>query len=291
MLSELFIGNDKTKESLLASLKAGRLSHSILLSGEKGNGVNYLALLLACELLGIESVKAAEQHPAVRVMEGDTGVRREYSVRAIRDLIGEINNTSINYESRIVILKNCERFNISSANAFLKTLEEPKSDVYFILTTNDISSIIPTIRSRCSIYQVGDVSEDEARGYLEDISRDSDIIDNLLRIYGGNIGKSKKCLEDPTRYELLKNSIDIYNLLLKGNGYDVAKALYRYNRDKASISVILDDMLVLCSRKYTQKTVALIDAIEKYRDILLTNVNLNLFIECFSTEAVKAMTM
>lgn len=288
MLSELYIGNDKTKESLLASVKAGRLSHSILLSGEKGNGVNYLALLLACELLGVTSTKELYSHPAVRIMEGDTGVRREYSVGAMRELIGEMSNTSIDSESRIVILKNCERFNTSSANAFLKTLEEPRSDVYFILTTNDISSIIPTIRSRCSIYQVGDVSEEEAGEYLEEISRDDDIIENLIRIYGGNIGKSKRCLEDPARYALLKNSIDIYNLLLRGDAYEVAKAIYRYNRDKNSIAVILEDLTVLCSKKYTRKTVNVIDVIEKYRGLLQTNVNLNLMIECFASEAARA---
>jgi hypothetical protein len=132
------------------------------------------------------------------------------------------------------------------------------------------------------------VSEEEARDYLEDISRDDDIIENLIRIYGGNIGKSKRCLEDPARYALLKNSIDIYNLLLKGDAYEVAKAIYRYNRDKNSIAVILEDLTVLCSKKYTRKTVNVIDVIEKYRGLLQTNANLNLMIECFASEATRA---
>ncbi len=292
MLIETFVGNTSVKESLLASLKAGRLSHSVLISGQKGNGVNAFALLLACDLLEIGDVEGARRgrYPRLRIMEGDTGVRKDYSVRSIREMIRELDTTSINYPVRVFLLKNCERLNSSSGNALLKTLEEPHEGVVFILTTNDLSAIMPTVRSRCSIYRLNDAEPEEARRFLLGEGAPESFADDLIGIYGGNIGKSLACVRDPERFRSLRKNVDVYNALRKADAYTAAKLLYPASKDRRALARAFDDIIDICSRKLDDVTVRMTETAGRYRSMLNTNVNLNLLIECFAADAAKKDT-
>jgi DNA polymerase-3 subunit delta' len=153
---------------------------ALLLYGQKGIGKDLLAQAIAQSLLCTESVNAGQacgrcdschlfavgNHPDFRLlqpaaeMEEVQGVDTEkdskpkkpssqIGVPAVRDLAGLTSNVSHRGGSRVVIITPAEALNPSAGNALLKMLEEPGSDMHFILVTSERHRLLPTIKSRC----------------------------------------------------------------------------------------------------------------------------------------------
>ena len=94
-------------------------------------------------------------HPNIKIIEKEidskTGkIKSNITIDQIRRLKTFLNSTSIiQNSSKIVIIDSADYLNISSANSMLKILEEPKENTYIFLISNQISLLLPTIRSRC----------------------------------------------------------------------------------------------------------------------------------------------
>ncbi len=71
----------------------------------------------------------------------------------IRDLCHQMELTPVEAASKIAVIEDCDRMNTASSNAFLKTLEEPLPGRHFWLLTSQMSSLLPTIQSRCLVFQ------------------------------------------------------------------------------------------------------------------------------------------
>jgi DNA polymerase-3 subunit delta' len=179
------IGNEQIKKILQLSLSKNRLPNSLLFAGPPGVGKFQMALTLAQALNCSERTDDAcghcdsclrisrNQHPNVRVVQ-----REKNKEQIVKEQVDEIN-----YLSRmrpwqqgklVFIIHEAERMNETVANSLLKTLEEPSSYVYFILITEDLQMILPTIRSRCQLLRFQPISEEDitkalvARGVPED---------------------------------------------------------------------------------------------------------------------------
>jgi len=88
----------------------------------------------------------AKTHPDLFILESDN---KTIKIEMIRDLIKKAHSTPVRAEYKIFIIKDAKDFNLESANAFLKTLEEPPLDCFFILITESKENLLPTIVSRC----------------------------------------------------------------------------------------------------------------------------------------------
>ena len=71
------------------------------------------------------------------------------AVRAVRRAIYD---TSLSAAGRVVLVYGAEKLNAASANAMLKVIEEPPENVLFVFTAVSEAAVLPTIRSRCSVY-------------------------------------------------------------------------------------------------------------------------------------------
>jgi DNA polymerase-3 subunit delta' len=152
------IGQDTVVETLKSSLERGNLSHAYLFLGKAGLGKTAAAYALAasliCEKGGCGTCSVCSRikrgiHPDVQIIEpiGATG----YLIDQIRDIIHQVSRAPVESDHKVYILYGVDQFNDSSANAFLKTLEEPPHNVTFILFAHSLGAIISTIRSRCQI--------------------------------------------------------------------------------------------------------------------------------------------
>lgn len=288
MLLNTFTGNMNIKESLLGALSSGRLSHGLLLCGEKGMGVNHFAFLLACDIIGTSDLDSVKQgkNPLVQIVHGE-GASGLIKVDKIRQINENVNFSSISGEKRVVIIQNCENFNSNSANALLKNLEEPKDDITYILTTNQSRSIMATIRSRCSIYTLTYPQKGEVKQFFNDEAVDIEMVERLMSIYGENIGKIKNAISSDKRYSILQNAVSAYKYIKQHNAYEMAKACYVYNKNKEDFKLFLDDLKDICHRNLSPQTIYVINTIQKYALIIENNVNLNLAIENFAVEVTK----
>lgn len=285
MLLNSFTGNRNIKESLLGALASGRLSHGLLLCGEKGMGVNEFAWLLAADIIGTDDVQSLKdgKNPLVQAVKGE-GASGLIRVDRIRQLNENVSYSSISGEKRVVIIHNCENFNANSANALLKNLEEPKNDTTYILTTNNPRAIMATIRSRCGVYTLSAPSKEEVAAYFLRKKADMSAVNSLMDIYGENIGKIENALNSEKRYGILQNAVVVFNMIRAKDTYGIAKSCYVYVKAKDDFRLFLDDLRDICHRNLSDSSVKAIEVIHKYRGLMETNVNLNLALENFAVE-------
>ncbi|MBR4035474.1 MAG: hypothetical protein IKJ05_01930 [Oscillospiraceae bacterium] len=285
MLLDSFTGNKNIKESLLGALASGRLSHGLLLCGEKGLGVNRFAWLLAADIIGTQDLQRLKdgKNPQVISIKGE-GASGMIRVDKIRQLNEDVSYSSIAGEKRVVIIHNCENFNTNSANALLKNLEEPKNDTTYILTTNNPRAILATIRSRCRVYTLQPPSARQVSAYFAQKNGDKAMVDSLMAIYGENIGKIENAISSEKRYAILQNAVAVFNMMKSKDTYGIAKACYVYAKAKDDFRLFLEDLRDICHRNLSPKTIQAIETIHRYSEIMTTNVNLNLALENFAVE-------
>lgn len=283
-----FTGNEKTVGTLSKALQNGTLSHALLITGEKGTGVNFFASLLACDIVNADSPEAVSRgkNPLVRIVRG-SGASGQIKVGDIRALNESRSYSSIAGAKRVFIIENCDNFNLSSANALLKNLEEPKDDITYILTANNISSLPATVRSRCRVYTLAEPEVSQTRRYFEKMNADLEKVGEFSAVYRGNIGKIQNALNDAKRAELLRTAQKITAAAAKHDGYTVSKLLYPYVKDKPSLNMIFDDLGDIAALEMSDRSVKMSEAVLKYRRILKTNVGTNIAIENFSIECTK----
>ena len=143
-------------EFLARAVASGRASHAYLFVGAPGSGkldaAWALAQALLCENGGCGACDACVRvarhtHPDVHHLapESATG----YLIAQIRDLLDDVALAPIRAQRKVYIIERAEQLRANSANALLKTLEEPPAGVTFILLGTAQDTILPTIVSRC----------------------------------------------------------------------------------------------------------------------------------------------
>ncbi len=145
MFTSLY-GNEAIKSYLSRALQEERLPQTLLFEGMEGVGKSLFARELAKHLLtGSETF---EQHPDFHVLrpEGKSGL---HAIDELRKCIDQVYEAPFVSERKVFVIYDAERMQAPSANALLKTLEEPPLDTTIILLTSQAREILPTILSRC----------------------------------------------------------------------------------------------------------------------------------------------
>jgi len=143
------LGNEPIKAYLEKALQSNSLHHTLLLSGMEGIGKSLFAKALASRLLNCcETRVQKELHPDLHLLrpESKSGQHR---VEEIRAMIAEMHNPPFEGSKKVFIVFDVERMQAISANALLKTLEEPDLDSAILLLSSAPNEILPTILSRC----------------------------------------------------------------------------------------------------------------------------------------------
>jgi DNA polymerase-3 subunit delta' len=110
---------------------------------------------------------------------------KEIRVDAMRTVIEFAQRTSARGHGKVVLVYPAERMNAITANALLKTLEEPPGDVRFVLASDAAHALLPTIRSRCQTHTMCWPGTDEALAWLSEQAVPADAALALLTAAGG----------------------------------------------------------------------------------------------------------
>lgn len=146
------IGFDSTKSTLLSSYQNQKLPHAILLLGKKGIGKASFAREFALQITRSE--------PDVLVIEKEAE-KKEINVEKIRGIKDFANQTAAISQDKFIIIDSACELNKSAANALLKILEEPRPNNFLILVAHNLNRVLPTIRSRCQIVKIADLSRED----------------------------------------------------------------------------------------------------------------------------------
>ena len=215
------VGQAHITNTLKNAIKNDHLAHAFLFCGPRGVGkttcARILAKVLNCEQPTSEtepcdvcpSCKAFNENASLNIHELDAASNN--SVEHIRALIEQVRFAPQRGKYKIYIIDEVHMLSQAAFNAFLKTLEEPPSYAIFILATTEKHKIIPTILSRCQIFDFNRIQISDMAGHLrnicsqEGISADEDALNIIAQKADG----------------ALRDALSIYDRIVSFSGNNI----------------------------------------------------------------------
>lgn len=180
MTFDTVVGQEALTTTLKNAIQSGRLAHAYLFCGPRGVGKTTCARIFAktinClnpqpngEACGeCESCKAFNEQRSYNIHELDAASNN--SVEDIRVLIEQVRIPPQIGKYKVFIIDEVHMLSQAAFNAFLKTLEEPPQHAIFILATTEKHKILPTIMSRCQIYDFKRMGVNDIVGHLKHVA-------------------------------------------------------------------------------------------------------------------------
>ncbi|MFN7115578.1 MAG: DNA polymerase III subunit gamma/tau [Saprospiraceae bacterium] len=179
------VGQEHVSRTLKNALQSDHLAHAFLFCGPRGVGkttcARILAKVLNCQNLSknfepcneCSSCKSFNENASFNITELDAASNN--SVEHIRALIEQVRFQPQQGKYKVFIIDEVHMLSQQAFNAFLKTLEEPPSYAIFILATTEKHKILPTILSRCQIYDFRRIQIPDMVAHLQHICKTENI--------------------------------------------------------------------------------------------------------------------
>lgn len=228
------IGQPKVREFLRSCVSSDRVSHAYLFCGPAGSNKTQAAYAFArailcegdpcadCEGCTSQTCRhiVRKAHPDVHYLapEGAQG----YVVDQIRDVMADTLLAPIQAKRKVYIIDRVDLLGTAAANAFLKTLEEPPSDVVLILLGRTRESVLPTIVSRCQVVPFRHIPASEAAGILvQNTGCTLPEASIAIEACGGSITKAADFLRSKERARLRPTMTQALASLARADDLDV----------------------------------------------------------------------
>lgn len=167
------VGQEHITTTLKNAIDHNHLAQALLFCGPRGVGKTTCARILARMINGFESTNALETSNNFNIYELDAASNN--SVEDIRNLIDQVRYPPQQGKYKVYIIDEVHMLSTAAFNAFLKTLEEPPSYAIFILATTEKHKVIPTILSRCQIYDFKRIERSDISTQLAKIAKSENI--------------------------------------------------------------------------------------------------------------------
>lgn len=166
------VGQSSITDTLENAINKNHLASALLFCGPRGVGKTTCARILAKKINTTKNTSESEDF-AFNIFELDAASNN--SVEDIRSLIDQVRIPPQQGKYKVYIIDEVHMLSQSAFNAFLKTLEEPPAHAIFILATTEKHKIIPTILSRCQIYDFKRITIKDAVEHLKYIAEQQQI--------------------------------------------------------------------------------------------------------------------
>lgn len=261
-------------------IKNGKLPHAVLIDGGSASKRNELALYIASAFVcknGIPCKNCSDcqkaksgSHPDIVVSDPELQNEKIFKIAAVRDIRKDAYILPNEAQHKVYILKNADKMNIQAQNALLKILEEPPSYARFILVCESRASLLETIMSRVTPFNLG--------------ADDYEITDEYAQKADNIANKLVTALAGVTELEFMRLTavFEKDKELLS----PVLSSMQLIFRDAVAVSssssLILSnhaDTARLLASKFTLRTlIELVENTEHFFDCLNKNANKNLLI-------------
>lgn len=234
-----------------------KVSHAYLFSGNFGSFeiALYLAKSRFCESLkdGLPCLSCrpcslidAHEFTDVKIIEPSGQLIK---TETIRDLLKEFTSSGYEGKSQVFIIKEAHKMHPNAANALLKFIEEPQSESYMILLTDDVDHILPTIRSRTQV-----IHFPKNRKLLFDKALEAGLLRTQAEILA-DLSHTPSQLEVNLSHKRLFDLIDVCQLFMK-KFYDNSPIVYlevakltHFISDKKEQELAFSLLVLLCTKE------------------------------------------
>jgi len=255
------VGQSAITNTLSKAIKDNHLAQSFLFCGPRGVGKTTCARILAktinCENISknveacdkCESCTSFNEHHSFNIHELDAASNN--SVDDIRSLVDQVRFAPQVGEYSIYIIDEVHMLSSAAFNAFLKTLEEPPKHAIFILATTEKHKIIPTILSRCQIFDFKSICMNDIISHLEFVSKseginaDKDALHIVAQKAGGSLRDSLSMFDrlvDSTDLTLTYKSV-IENLNILDHDYYLKITNQIIANDVSAVMLTINEIL------------------------------------------------
>lgn len=164
---EEVVGQEHITTTLQNAIDNEQLAQALLFCGPRGVGKTTCARIVA-KLINDFDAQESESGNPLNIYELDAASNN--SVDDIRNLIDQVRYPPQFGKYKVYIIDEVHMLSNAAFNAFLKTLEEPPSYAIFILATTEKHKVIPTILSRCQIFDFNRIQNSDIADHLRDIA-------------------------------------------------------------------------------------------------------------------------
>ena len=193
------IGQNHVTNTLKNSITENKIPSAILFCGPRGVGKTSCARIYAKEI-NKSSIENIDSHDlSFNIFELDAASNR--GIEEMKNLIDKVRIPPQIGKYKVYIIDEVHMLTPQAMNAFLKTLEEPPKHIVFVLATTEKNKILPTILSRCQIYDFNRINESEICKAIVDICRkeefkyDDEAISIIARKSDGSLRDSLTILD------------------------------------------------------------------------------------------------
>jgi len=175
------VGQEAITNTLKNAIENNHLAQALLFTGPRGVGKTTCARILA-KMINSDGNETGDEDFAFNIFELDAASNN--SVDDIRNLTDQVRIPPQIGKYKVYIIDEVHMLSQAAFNAFLKTLEEPPKHCVFILATTEKHKIIPTILSRCQIFDFKRITVKDAKDYLKYIAKEQGVVaeDDALHI-------------------------------------------------------------------------------------------------------------
>ena len=220
--------NEHSKQQLEAVFN--NLPHCILLSGARGIGLKIIARKYSRNIDKVPYEMTNDSEPV--------------SIDDIRSLQKYTSKKQIN--KRLVIISNVEKLSHQAQNALLKLLEEPISNIHFILLSNSPSLILNTVRSRSQEVVIKKISPDQSSALLDYLKiKDTNLRKQLLFLADGLPGELTKLAQDKQYFDNISESVKDAKDFLSSGAYDKCILIQKIYVKRENVLIFIEHCLLL----------------------------------------------
>lgn len=211
------------------------LPHALLLSGDRGLGLDNIAKYIASQLKTTAEIVLPEKDEKIDLEKGII------NVEIMRKLYDSVRTKSPG--KRIIIIDYAERMTVQSQNAFLKLLEEPGSDIHFILVSDSTSKLLPTILSRTENIHINKITTEQSNSLLNMLNVTEPVKrSQLLFIAGGLPSEIKKLNDDSEYFEKRSSIVRDARGMLQNSTHQKLLIAQKYKDSRTDTLILLSDM-------------------------------------------------
>lgn len=250
---------------------AARPTHALLLSGPRGVGLKTLAEYMAASIGTIMRI--------VEPVSITKGGPRSISPSVIRELY-ETTRSSLTGKN-VVIIDDAQSMHHSAQNALLKLLEEPNPSIYFILTSHQPDSLLPTIRSRSQQIVVAPIDAGATARLLKQLDVTDSIKQSQLRYLADGLpAEITRVASNPNELAKRSQYIAQAKIFISGGNYDRIKVASDFRENRSGTLDFIDTSLLVLQRSFEQRPSAdiahRIDVLLSVRERIQANGNIRL---------------
>ncbi|MCG9971790.1 DNA polymerase III subunit gamma/tau [Christiangramia crocea] len=204
------VGQQAITNTLANAIKNNHLAQALLFTGPRGVGKTTCARILA-KMINQKETPDPDEDFAFNIFELDAASNN--GVDQIRELIDQVRIPPQVGSYKVYIIDEVHMLSQAAFNAFLKTLEEPPKHAIFILATTEKHKIIPTILSRCQIFDFKRITVTDTRNYLANIAQQEGVNaeDDALHIIAQKADGA------------MRDALSIYDRVVSFSGNDLTR--------------------------------------------------------------------